>query len=360
MGGECSICTRKTSDFQMVSLLDKENGVFICEKCFKRTRLKKQPQQRRSYGEISDEIRRLLSKEEQVLTKKELLEINSPMEHGFFELDSQSSVLLENIKISKRLFFFFICNVRTEVGKSVTIFGGEKNPDRFVEPLSLKEKGWGEEGLNCGELNSMAEENIKRLGKEVVEIGAGYIILEGNAINLLPKLRYKKRLTCLSLSTSTREDIEDLLEMPDRSIFVGNFDRMYLHGDAVNLLPKLFIYGDNTAKLLSIRVHDVRNYTGPLLHEDRSIQVGDVFMVSSNAPMQVLKKLAAGRGMHKAIKEGESPQKSMWWMIAKVLIIVCLVSVLVGLITYHLKGRGKEKLGLRTSDRTGEWAAGQG
>ncbi|OIR55794.1 MAG: uncharacterized protein A8A55_3460, partial [Amphiamblys sp. WSBS2006] len=90
--------------------------------------------------------------------------------------------------------------------------------------------------------------NIKRLGKEAVEIGAGYIILEGNAINLLPKLRYRKRLSWLSLSTSTREDIEDLLEMPDRSIFVGNFDRMYLNDEAVNLLPKLFIYKDNMAE----------------------------------------------------------------------------------------------------------------
>ncbi|OIR55893.1 MAG: uncharacterized protein A8A55_3361, partial [Amphiamblys sp. WSBS2006] len=246
--GECSVCKRRTGDFQMVSLLDKKNGVFVCEECFKRTRLKKQPQ--------------------------ELLEINSPMEHGFFELDSQSSVLLENIKISKKVFFFFIDNVRTEVGKGVTIFSGEKNPDRFVEPLSFKEKGWGERGLNCSELNPMAEENIKRLRKEAVEVGAGSIILDGDAINILPKLRYRKRLSWLSLSTSTREDIEDLLDMPDRSIFVGNFDRMYLKDEAVNLLPKLFIYKDNMAEWLSITAKGYRNYELLLLHKDRSIQVG--------------------------------------------------------------------------------------
>ncbi|OIR56364.1 MAG: uncharacterized protein A8A55_2889 [Amphiamblys sp. WSBS2006] len=326
--GECSVCKRKTGDFQMVSLLDKENDVFICEECFKRTSPKKQPQQKTSYGEISEEIRRLLSKEEQVLTKKELLEINSPMEHGFFELDSQSSVLLENIKISKMVFFFFMDNIRTEVGKGVTIFSGWKNPDRFVEPLSFKEKGWGERGLNCSELNPMAEENIKRLGKEAVEIGAGSIILDGNSINLLPKLRYRKRFAWLSLSTNNREDIADLLEMPDRSIFVGNFDRMYLNDYAVVLLPKLFIYRDNTAEWLSITVHDVRNYAILLIHKDRSIQVGDVLRISSNAPMQVLKKLAAGREMHKAIEKKENPGFT-GWEITKLFFLIGLVLVVI-------------------------------
>ncbi|OIR56363.1 MAG: uncharacterized protein A8A55_2891 [Amphiamblys sp. WSBS2006] len=324
--GECSVCKRKTADFQMVSLLDKENDVFICEECFKRTSPKKQPQQKTPYGEISEEIRRLLSKEEQVLTKKELLEINSPMEHGFFELDSQSSVLLENIKISKMVFFFFMDNIRTEVGKGVTIFSGWKNPDRFVEPLSFKEKGWGERNLNCSELNPMAEENIKRLRKEAVDIGAGSIILDGNAINILPKLRYRKRLAWLSLSTSTREDIAELLEMPDRSIFVGNFDRMYLNDEAVNLLPKLFIYKDNMAEWLSITAKGYRNYELLLLHKDRSIQVGEVLSISTNTPVGVLKKLEAGRGMHKAIKEEENPP-SMCWGITKLIIGLSLIGI---------------------------------
>ncbi|OIR56114.1 MAG: uncharacterized protein A8A55_3140, partial [Amphiamblys sp. WSBS2006] len=112
-------------------------------------------------------------------------------------------------------------------------------------------------------------------------------------INLLPKLRYRKRFAWLSLSTNNREDIADLLEMPDRSIFVGNFDRMYLNDDAVNLLPKLFIYKDNIAEWVSITAKGYRNYELLLLHKDRSIQVGDVLEISTNTPPGVMKKLAA-------------------------------------------------------------------
>ncbi|OIR56021.1 MAG: uncharacterized protein A8A55_3235, partial [Amphiamblys sp. WSBS2006] len=105
-----------------------------------------------------------------------------------------------------------------------------------------------------------------------------WLVLDGYAVELLPKLRFREenQVEKLLLSAEGAGQIKAILEAENQSIWIGKVKKLVLYGYAVKLLSKLGFHEETQMEELSLGAEGADQITEIRKTEDRSIWVGKV------------------------------------------------------------------------------------
>ncbi|OIR55674.1 MAG: uncharacterized protein A8A55_3580, partial [Amphiamblys sp. WSBS2006] len=120
------------------------------------------------------------------------------------------------------------------------------------------------------------------------------LILGGGAIDTLPKLRIHEEnvMVELNLWENLHGYIAEIIRIKNNSIYVGKVKKLKFERNAVEILPKLRIHGENVLEELSLSVKFPIYITGILQMENNSIWVGKMKrLVLERYAVEILSKL---------------------------------------------------------------------
>ncbi|OIR56762.1 MAG: uncharacterized protein A8A55_2487 [Amphiamblys sp. WSBS2006] len=100
--------------------------------------------------------------------------------------------------------------------------------------------------------------------------------LRGYAMGILPKLKIHTEnvLEALELDTDYPEDVAEILEEENNSIWIGKVKRLDFKGYAIEILPKLRFHDENAVEKLGLGVYSPGNIDEILGKENNTIWIG--------------------------------------------------------------------------------------
>eukprot|EP00917_Polyrhabdina_sp_WS-2016_P006536 GHVP01014598.1.p1 GENE.GHVP01014598.1~~GHVP01014598.1.p1 ORF type:complete len:620 (+),score=81.41 GHVP01014598.1:908-2767(+) len=122
------------------------------------------------------------------------------------------------------------------------------------------------------------------------------IAIRGVSLNILPKLDipHENIITRIEFEVTSEDIIRNILELDNGSIFIGRItDKIYLERGAISILPKLIIPECSRIKELNLRTDPEDELKSILETEDSSIFIGKItkHIKLENSAVNVLRKL---------------------------------------------------------------------
>ncbi|OIR56234.1 MAG: uncharacterized protein A8A55_3020 [Amphiamblys sp. WSBS2006] len=189
-------------------------------------------------------------------------------------LHSGTTVTLENIALSDALFSKLLTKTKLVVSKNVFVFkhfdgrdcireGPNVERSELCFPLVLKEE------------ISLLLENITRIPDKSINIGnAEKLQTNGFAINILPKLvrNREKEMERFELRADEKEHVSEILSTRN-TIDIGKVKKVLLENYAINILPKLVRNRENVIGSFGLRARDKRDVS-EILSTRNTIDIG--------------------------------------------------------------------------------------
>ncbi|OIR57383.1 MAG: uncharacterized protein A8A55_1857 [Amphiamblys sp. WSBS2006] len=120
------------------------------------------------------------------------------------------------------------------------------------------------------------------------------LFLDGYAVEILPKLRFHEEIEMeeVHLSAHGAGNVSRILDAKDRSVWVGKVKKLFIVGYAVEILPKLRFHEEIEMEEVHLSVYGSAQINKILEIEDRSIWVGRVKKLRLyDHALQILPKL---------------------------------------------------------------------
>ncbi|OIR57586.1 MAG: uncharacterized protein A8A55_1647 [Amphiamblys sp. WSBS2006] len=124
--------------------------------------------------------------------------------------------------------------------------------------------------------------------------GVKRLFLHGHALQILPKLGIhgESVMVCLELSADRPEHIAEILREDNEIILMEKVRRLELRGYAIQILPKLGIHGESVMEGLILSAYFPEDITEILKERNNSIWVGRVkLLILGNYATQIFPKL---------------------------------------------------------------------
>ncbi|OIR56822.1 MAG: uncharacterized protein A8A55_2425 [Amphiamblys sp. WSBS2006] len=171
------------------------------------------------------------------------------------------------------------CSIRLGKARKVSIGG---HAIRILPKLKIHEESvMGKFSLNATEAGHISE--ILKEGRNSIWIGRVKTLgIHAYAVEILPKLRLHEEnvMEELDLDADKAEQITEVLKEENNSIWVGTVGKVKIVGDAVGILPKLRIHGENVMEEFYLNAYFHEHIYEILEAKDKSVWIGRVRKIS--------------------------------------------------------------------------------
>ncbi|OIR58951.1 MAG: uncharacterized protein A8A55_0276 [Amphiamblys sp. WSBS2006] len=211
-------------------------------------------------------------------------------------LTRETKVVLSNVAVTDALFFKLMARTSVTIRNKISVVDHDNSLDRCIGELDWRAK----ERINIcfdgytDEEMKRVYENIATIPKNGTQINAGEIKATEEGIYVLLELRacIDRCIQSLSLESSKREYIEEILETESHLIWIAKVKKLSLSWYAVEILPKLRIHEENVMENLSLDADRPEDVAEILKTENNSIWIGKVKkLVLWNHAAEILPKL---------------------------------------------------------------------
>ncbi|OIR57172.1 MAG: uncharacterized protein A8A55_2075 [Amphiamblys sp. WSBS2006] len=190
-------------------------------------------------------------------------------------LTEKTTVTLDNIEMSEKLFFILLEKTKVVIGERVSItehVDGEdciREHDMAIRSPFCLERRWAVSDLTRENIERMAPNSIGCSLRNVRFYNTGFI-------NILPKLRIHEdcEVKTLVVSTTEEEHVAAILTQ-DQPICVGSMESMSLDGYAVSILTKMRNHKNSMVEKLALYA-DEEEHIAEILAQDQPVCVGRV------------------------------------------------------------------------------------
>ncbi|OIR58939.1 MAG: uncharacterized protein A8A55_0280 [Amphiamblys sp. WSBS2006] len=195
-------------------------------------------------------------------------------------LTRETKVVLSNVTVSDALFFKLMARTVVTIRNKISLVGHGDALDWCIGELDLAPKK--PTRVYIGEYTSQEMkqiyENTKTISRNSIQINAEEIFAKENGICVLLKLFSSAdgHTPYLSLESSKKEHIEEILKEESNLSWIGWAKKLSLAGYAVGIFPRLRIHAEYKIEKLVLRAEDSCFIAEMLKMKNNSIWVGQV------------------------------------------------------------------------------------
>ncbi|OIR55764.1 MAG: uncharacterized protein A8A55_3490, partial [Amphiamblys sp. WSBS2006] len=196
------------------------------------------------------------------------------------EITKKTKIVLNNVAITDTLFFKLMGRTSVTIRNKISLVGHGDYLDRCIGELGWRKDSQAKICFDeySEEEMKQIQENMKTISKNSMEINAGEIHAVESGIYVILRLFecVDGCIQSLSLKSSKRGYIEEILETESHLSWIAKVKKLSLTGYAVEILSKLRIHEENVMEKLKLCVCFPEEVTEILKEENNTIWVGEV------------------------------------------------------------------------------------
>ncbi|OIR56615.1 MAG: uncharacterized protein A8A55_2637 [Amphiamblys sp. WSBS2006] len=282
----CIICREETEPEDFVSPLCQQMHFVLCEVCFEYLKGRadkrevvcpycKENQSDKVYQEGILGVLFSLAPEVKSIAIKPDMEVETAM-----RLTRETKSVLDNSCVSDTLFFGLMSRTTVEIRDRISLFRNKTS-----RMCCLWEPDQGDDkrvniciGEYTKEEMEQIHENIRTMPRSCIKISTQKIYAADNGIHVFLNLcaAFDEQTLDISLDSSKREYMEEILRERNKKICLGEVKRLVLARHAIEILPMLEIHEESEMEELRLRADSLKYIKRILRIEKGGIWVGKV------------------------------------------------------------------------------------